>query len=192
MKFRALAQHKTLLSPLVKVMLKKSFLLIVVWALCVSISVQAQQATKLVAPPANSNGAANSAVKTLQLDSKLMTRKMPYAVILPAGYERDKTRRYPTLYLLHGLTGHHSDWTRSDDFVSYISNKHEFVVVLVEGENGWYVNSATLPREKFESYIIEELIPEVDKNFRTIADKRGRAVAGLSMGGYGSIKFGLK
>ncbi|MDQ3132308.1 MAG: esterase family protein, partial [Acidobacteriota bacterium] len=52
--------------------------------------------------------------------------------------------------------------------------------------------SATVPNDKYESYIVKELIPEIDKNYRTIPDRNNRVVAGLSMGGYGSLKFGLK
>jgi S-formylglutathione hydrolase FrmB len=63
---------------------------------------------------------------------------------------------------------------------------------MPEGDNGWYTDSATVPNDKYESYIIKELIPEIDKIYRTFADKDHRAIAGLSMGGYGSLKFGLK
>jgi S-formylglutathione hydrolase FrmB len=63
---------------------------------------------------------------------------------------------------------------------------------MPEGNDGWYTDSAAEPNDRYESYIVDELIPEIDKKFRTIADKKHRAIAGLSMGGYGSIKFGLK
>ena len=63
---------------------------------------------------------------------------------------------------------------------------------MPEGNDGWYTDSATVPNDKYESYIIRELIPEIDKKFRTLPDRAHRAVAGLSMGGYGAIKFGLK
>ncbi|MGH9945547.1 MAG: alpha/beta hydrolase, partial [Pyrinomonadaceae bacterium] len=57
---------------------------------------------------------------------------------------------------------------------------------------GWYTDSATEPRDKFESYIVEELLTDVGRRFRTIEGSAGRGVAGLSMGGYGALKFGLK
>lgn len=129
---------------------------------------------------------------TLELNSQLMQRKMPYAVILPANYEIDKTRKFPIVYFLHGLSGHYNDWMHASDLANFAATKHQFIVVLVEGENGWYVDSATKQLDKYESYIVEELLPEVDRKFRTLAKKESRAVAGLSMGGYGAIKFGLK
>jgi putative tributyrin esterase len=132
-------------------------------------------------------------VQTLQLDSKLMGRKMPFRVVLPATYD-DKLqsgRIYPVIYLLHGLTGHFENWTDKTGVVDF-SAKSNWIIVTPEGDNGWYTDSVSIPNDKYESYIIKELIPEIDNRYRTIADRRGRVIAGLSMGGYGSLKFGLK
>jgi S-formylglutathione hydrolase FrmB len=126
------------------------------------------------------------------LKSKLMGRDMPYRVILPSGYKNtNETFRYPVIYLLHGLTGHFSNWTDKTKLADYAA-KHQFIIVTPEGENGWYSDSVSSPNEKFESYITKELIPQIDKNYRTLADRDHRVIAGLSMGGYGSMKFGLK
>lgn len=127
-----------------------------------------------------------------KIDSKLMAREMPYRVILPVNYKQsnDKTA-YPTLYLLHGLTGHFDNWTNKTKIAEY-ALKYDYIIVMPEGNNGWYSDSASVPNDKYESYILRELIPEVDKKFRTRAERGYRAIAGLSMGGYGSIKFGLK
>src|SRR4030095_4148863 len=61
-----------------------------------------------------------------------------------------------------------------------------------EGNNGWYTDSATVASDKYETYILQELIPEVQRRYRTIESRYGRGIAGLSMGGYGALKFGLK
>lgn len=132
-------------------------------------------------------------VETLQLDSKLMGRKMPFRVVLPVAYS-DKTqsgRIYPVVYLLHGLTGHFENWTAKTGVTGYSAN-HDLIIVTPEGDNGWYSDSVSIANDKYESYIIKELITEVDNRYRTIADRRGRIIAGLSMGGYGALKFGLK
>ncbi len=63
---------------------------------------------------------------------------------------------------------------------------------MPEGDDGWYSDSVSVPNDKYESYIIKELIPEIDGKYRTIADRPHRIVAGLSMGGYGAMKFGMK
>ncbi|MBS1795881.1 MAG: esterase family protein [Acidobacteria bacterium] len=127
----------------------------------------------------------------LKLASKLMAREMPYRVILPVNYAAEKDRKYAVLYLLHGLTGHFDNWGDKTKIGQYAAG-YDYIVVMPEGNNGWYVDSATVPTDKYESYILQELIPEIDAKFRTLADREHRVVAGLSMGGYGSLKFGLK
>jgi len=122
-----------------------------------------------------------------------MAREMSYQVILPFSYrnKKESQTRYPVVYLLHGLTGHFDNWADKTGLASY-ARDYEYFFIMPEGDNGWYTDSISDNNERYESYILEELIPEIDKTFRTIADKKHRAVAGLSMGGYGSIKFGLK
>lgn len=143
--------------------------------------------------PAQSPAAATAviapAIKTFQLDSKLMTRPMPYSVILPARYETEKETRFPVIYMLHGLGGDHKITKLSS---AKYTDQQRVIMVFVEGGNGFYTDSATKPNDKYESYVVSELIPEVDKNLRTIADRKGRAIAGVSMGGYGALKYGIK
>jgi len=124
-----------------------------------------------------------------------MKREMPYRVILPPAYsaapKQHASEAYPVIYLLHGLWGHFDNWTDKTKLAEYAGD-HGFIIVTPEGGNGWYSDNVGKQDDKYESYIIQELIPEVDKLFRTAAGRRGRAIAGLSMGGYGAIKFGLK
>ena len=127
----------------------------------------------------------------LKLDSKLMKREMPYRVILPVGYEVNTSEKFPVIYLLHGLTGHFNNWTDKSKIVEYAKN-YNYIIVTPEGDNGWYSDSATVENDKYESYIIQELIPEIEKKFRAQTNRESRAIAGLSMGGYGAMKFGLK
>lgn len=133
-------------------------------------------------------------LETHQLESKLMVRPIPYNIFLPIGYNGNKDvpqKRYPVVFLLHGLTGNYKNWSEKTDFTWKMAGL-EVIVVMPEGENGWYTDGATNANDKYESYIIKELIPEIDKRFRTVADRKNRAVAGLSMGGYGALKFGMK
>jgi S-formylglutathione hydrolase FrmB len=113
-------------------------------------------------------------------------------VVLPPGYGLiTSNKRYPVIYLLHGWGGHAQGWLAETKLKEYAA-RQELIIVLPEGDNGWYTDSATVPGDKYESYLLQELIPDVDYRFRTITDRKGRAVAGLSMGGYGALKFGLK
>lgn len=134
---------------------------------------------------------AHARVETVRFQSKLVNTTLPYNVILPPEYDAAPTTRYPVLYLLHGLTGHYSDWAQRTNVADYVS-EYRMIVVMPEGNDGWYTDSATTATDKYESYILKELIPDVEKRYRTIEARYGRAIAGLSMGGYGAIKFGLK
>ncbi len=130
--------------------------------------------------------------QSFNLSSKLTGREMPYRVITPPEYNRaNEAKRYSVIFLLHGLTGHYDNWTDKTKLAEYAAD-HNFIIVTPEGNNGWYTDSVSVANDKYESYIVKELIPEIDKTFRTIADRDHRAIAGLSMGGYGSIKFGMK
>jgi putative tributyrin esterase len=128
--------------------------------------------------------------KTFTLDSKLMGRKMPYRVIMPTGPGNNASRS-PVVYLLHGLTGHFNNWSEKTQIREF-AGAEDVIVVMPEGDDGWYTDSSAKANDKYETYLVTELIPEIDKKFRTIADREYRAIAGLSMGGFGAIKFGLK
>ncbi|MDI1242440.1 MAG: alpha/beta hydrolase family protein [bacterium] len=120
-----------------------------------------------------------------------MGREMPYRVIFPSKYSEERDSRFPVLYLLHGLTGNADNWVTLTKLAS-VARQYRMIIVTPEGGNGWYTDSVSDGKEKWESYIVQELIPEVDKKFRTLPTRDKRAIAGLSMGGFGSLKFGLK
>lgn len=119
-----------------------------------------------------------------------MQRALPFRVILPENYEASKAG-YPVLYLLHGLFGSCDNWLELTAIESYLVDK-EFVTVLPEGGNNWYSDSATIKQDRFESSFINELIPMVESNYGISGERQKRAIAGLSMGGFGALKFALK
>jgi putative tributyrin esterase len=139
---------------------------------------------------ASAHGSQKVQIETVQFKSGLVGQVLPYHALLPAGYS-DSNTRYPVLYLLHGLSGRYDNWLTYTNLADYVSN-YKIIVITPEGHDGWYTDSATVPSGRYESYVIQELIPEVDQRFRTIRDRRARGVAGLSMGGYGALKFALK
>ena len=149
--------------------------------------------TSVRAQTVQTSATQNPRVQTIQFASKLVGKTLPYNVLLPVDYDQpiSKTKRYPVVYLLHGLTGHYNNWIEkthlTDDVTAY-----QFIIVMPEGNNGWYTDSATVPTDKYESYILQELIPDVEQRFRASNARDGRAIAGLSMGGYGALKFAVK
>lgn len=124
------------------------------------------------------------------VDSKVLGRRMPYQVILPVGYSPDTGGPLPVLYLLHGLNGDYTNWPSRDALIR-ASALYPFILVSVEGGNSWYTD-AYGRGPKYESYFIDELIPAVESRFRAGGARERRMIAGLSMGGYGAIKMGLK
>jgi putative tributyrin esterase len=136
--------------------------------------------------------ARTGSVETIQFHSRLVVNAtLPYNVILPPDYRASSATRYPVLYLLHGLGGHYSDWVIRTNIADYAA-QYRMIVVTPEGNDGWYTDSAGTASDKYESYLLKELIPDVQKRYRTIESRYGRAIAGLSMGGYGAFKFGLR
>jgi putative tributyrin esterase len=117
--------------------------------------------------------------------------KVKFNIIFPEGYDTVASRRYPVLYLLHGYSGDYSDWVTNSKLLEYTPRFQE-IVVNPEGGGSWYVNNYADPTMQWEDYIIADLIPYVDSHYRTVAARNGRAIAGLSMGGYGAMMIGLK
>ena len=124
--------------------------------------------------------------------SKLLAREVSYRIILPADYKQSEKKRFAVIYLLHGRGGNFKDWTNLTKITRY-SSAYNFIIVMPDGgKESWYADNVNLPDDKYETYFIKELIPEIDGKYRTVPDRPNRIVAGLSMGGYGAIKFGLK
>lgn len=177
---------------LIQRMLKRPIYLSTVLA-AIALLVQPAVLPQAISKPESKASSRFSRVQVHELDSKLMGRKMPFHVMVPEEYDSPASsgRRYPVLYLLHGLTGNFKNWIDRTRIVGY-SAPLKMIIVTPEGENGWYTDAHSKNNDQYESYIIRELIPEIDRKFRTLDRRDHRAIAGLSMGGYGAVKFGLK
>lgn len=136
-----------------------------------------------------------STVDTLQIPSVAMSKTYKAAVVLPNSYAKGKAV-YPVLYLLHGAYGHFSDWlsnTPNKNTVKSLADQYNIIIVMPEGETfSFYLNSPVNKGSQFETYITEEVIQKIDKTYRTVNDKKGRVIAGLSMGGHGALYLSAK
>lgn len=116
-------------------------------------------------------------------------------VLLPKGYDPAGTTRYPVLYLLHGGFGNYTDWTTVGQAEPLTADLPLIVVMPDGGQGGWYTNwsnyGAGGPPE-WETYHVEQLIPWIDAHYRTVADRSGRGIAGLSMGGFGTMSYAAR
>lgn len=118
-------------------------------------------------------------------------------VLLPVGYDTSARRRYPTLYLFHGGGGNYTDWTNPQlgDAERLTAGLPLITVMPDAGQGGWYTdwyNHGALGPPAWETYHVEELIPWIDAHLRTVGDRSGRAVAGLSMGGFGALSYAAR
>ncbi len=127
------------------------------------------------------------ALTELRYWSNALGRQTSAMAILPQG----RPGPFPVWYLLHGLSDDHTAWTRWTGLDRYLAGL-PLIVVMPDGGRGWYTNARTPPPARYESAIIEDLLPWVDATFRTLASRDGRVVSGLSMGGYGAVKLALK
>jgi S-formylglutathione hydrolase FrmB len=127
-------------------------------------------------------------------------RPIDIRLLLPVGYDAHPSSRYPVLYLFHGTSGVASDWIKAGD-ATKATEKLPLITVMPEvGFNGdggfWFTNwvdkTTSHGPSQFEDYLIDSLIPWVDDNLRTVAKRSGRAVAGLSQGGYGSSEMAAR
>jgi putative tributyrin esterase len=124
------------------------------------------------------------------LYSPSMDQYMKFSVVLPPGY-KETSERYTTVYLLHGHWGSYKDWVNNTGVVEYASH-YRFILIAPDGGNGWWTNSNQVKHAMYEDYVMKDLIPFVDQKYRTLSARHGRAIAGLSMGGYGAFKFAMK
>ena len=148
------------------------------------------QISKSPAAPAVSKRVSLLHAKDEVFHSASLDRDMKYRILLPRGYDNG-SGRFPVLYLLHGLYGDYLNWDTRTDLEHYAENL-PLIIVMPDAGDSWYTNSATVPKDKFEDYIAKDLIAEVDGKYRTIRSRQSRAIAGLSMGGYGAMKLALK
>ncbi len=98
---------------------------------------------------------------------------------------------FPVLYLLHGLSDDCTRWRRQTSIERYVEDL-PLIVVMPDGGRSFYVNDPRPGGRAYEDHIVKDVVGFVDRVFPTIAAARGRAVAGLSMGGYGAMMLALK
>ncbi|HVA90465.1 MAG TPA: alpha/beta hydrolase family protein [Chloroflexota bacterium] len=126
---------------------------------------------------------------TLTLYSSALHADSRVNILLPVDYARSR-RRYPVLYLLHGFTNSYASWAADTDLIHF-ARSFPMIIVMPDGGDGWYVNDAN-GGPRWEDYHIHQLIPYIDHQYRTIANRSGRAIAGLSMGGFGALSYAAR
>jgi enterochelin esterase-like enzyme len=155
-------------------------------------------AVALAAAPflAHPAAAAAQVLEGLKCPSAILGRDVSYAVYLPPDYAVS-TRRYPVVYLLHGYTDDESGWVQFGEIGQAadraIAEREipPMIIVMPDGGVSFYINDAA-GKVRYEDMFVREFIPAVDRTYRTRPDREFRGVAGLSMGGWGTLVYALR
>ncbi len=134
--------------------------------------------------------------ETRTVTSSLLNREVKYAVYLPHDYE-SSSRSYPVVYLLHGYTDDHTGWLQFGEVNRYADKAiaegtiPPMIIVMPDADSSWYINAYD-GKESYEDFFIREFMPSIEKTYRIKTEKKYRGIAGLSMGGYGTLMYALK
>ncbi|MBT2449617.1 esterase [Streptomyces sp. ISL-43] len=156
------------------------------------------QAADGTAPPRMADGFGLTQVDTavggptnfhITVTTPQVTGKHHIKIILPSGYYDDPARRYPVLYFLHGSP----DDPIQQNYPALTTSNEMITVIPDGGARGWYANwlnqRTPAGAQNWENFHLKQVIPFIDANLRTIATKKARAIAGVSMGGFGALHY---
>lgn len=133
-----------------------------------------------------------SNVDTLLVYSQSMKKEIKNVVITPDSYG-SKEISYSVVYLLHGAGGDYKDFLKKIPELKKYSDDYNVIIVCPDGaKTSWYFDSPIDATMKYETYISKELVSQVDKSYKTLANKEHRAISGLSMGGHGALSLAFK
>ncbi len=169
-------------------------------------------------PPVAPKAPSRSRVEYAHHHSTALGVDKTYLVYVPAGYDDRPAKRWPVFYYLHGLTSPETEWVqlgKLDETADRLGL--QAIVVMPDGDDGFYIDSPTpidyeaclrdgaglykpgadreatcVKQRAYETYIATELVAHIDATYRTIATRAGRAIAGVSMGGYGALSLGFR
>jgi len=131
------------------------------------------------------------------VDSHILKRKVHYCVQVPGSYDQmdasGQPKRFPVLYYLHGLGDNEQSFSRSGGWTLIEDLRAQgkigdFLIVAPEGFASFYINSVD-GSERYSDFFLREFIPYIEKKYRVLPGREARAVTGISMGGYGALRF---
>jgi S-formylglutathione hydrolase len=137
--------------------------------------------------PDNPHLAPGVAMQDVSFFSAALKRKMPYRVFLPA--KLPPGHQLPVVYLLHGGNGDFKDWSNDSDVAHYAAQG--LILVMPEGAFSYYQNAALKQEDRYEDYLVNDLISDVEGRFPAAKNRENRAIIGISMGGFAAIKLAL-
>lgn len=144
------------------------------------------------APLAHGEGRAECAA----VESERLGRSVPFCALLPAAYDAQPEARFPVLYFLHGLGDSEQSFLRTGAWSLVESLREDgrlgdFILVTPAGGSTFYINARD-GKQPYEDFFIREFMPQIEKRYRIAAARATRAIGGISMGGYGALRFAFK
>jgi S-formylglutathione hydrolase FrmB len=135
--------------------------------------------------PDHPRAVAGVGMRDVRFFSAALGREMPYRVFLPE--TREAGQKLPVVYLLHGRGADFRDWSNNSDISKYALRG--VILVMPEGNSSFYLNAAQIPRDKYEDYLVHDLVKDVEGRFPALMGRAHRAIVGISMGGLGRWRW---
>jgi len=139
-------------------------------------------------PPDHPRLTARVNMRDVIFHSVALNRDMPYRVVFPASIPAGE--KLPVVYLLRGGGGGFRDWTNYSDVARFA--EQGLILVMPEGNSSYYVKPAERPQDRYEDYIVKDLISDVEARFPADSSRSNRAIIGISMGGFGAVNLSFK
>ena len=140
--------------------------------------------------------AATGRVECNTISSRVLARRVPYCIVLPPSFQTAPTRQFPILYYLHGLGDneqfflHSGAWNLTEDMWEKGELK-DFLIATPDGDASFYINSKD-GKDRYEDFLLQEFFPFIEKRYRVEPGRGHRAIAGISMGGYGALHLAFR
>lgn len=152
------------------------------------LSVSCSKSTHTGTIPSHNSSSTSVIDLSPTLQSQILGGEQHFAVYLPPSYATEPNKRYPVLYLLHGMNQNYKSWINegalqavADEVIA--EGAKEMIIICPDGFNSFYYNR---PQMRYEDFFIQEFIPEIERRYRILSEKSHRNIAGLSMGGFGA------
>src|SRR5262249_46670677 len=139
------------------------------------------------APPSGPERETLMAFASIHYFSRSLRKASSFNIVFPE--DPAAPRPWAALYLLHGLSDDHTIWARRTSIERYVEGL-PMAVIMPDGGRGWYANATE--GDAYEDDLLKDVVGLVERTFPVRAGREGRAIGGLSMGGYGAVKLGLK
>ncbi|MFZ0301924.1 MAG: alpha/beta fold hydrolase [Terracidiphilus sp.] len=123
----------------------------------------------------------------VEFHSNALGRDVTYRVYLPANPALGE--KLPVVYLLHGGGEDYRNWSNQSNVAEYAAKG--FILVMPDGDESYWMNEAGAPRERYEDFATKDLIADVQNRFPARTDRGGRAIVGISMGGFAAVDYAL-